>query len=339
MRLHLQKYLHLRLSVQSLLCFVSGLLIVIGSSATWAKSAGFYYRVEGTETVAGDISLILGSLVLLLSLLSTVTAFQTSVQRYILGILYTVVGCTVIVLVARFLSDPYVLTLTGNVSQFRNIEVQPGARLAIAGGATLIVGGTAGIFFDRYASRVLAAIGATGSRGLSSLRADLASNVEFIKGEVFAPASPSSIAARKRSSRPVLDLDESQLKVLTVTGAFGAALSFLGALLPWARWGPYSAPGTDGDGLITLVLAIAIGMALLWAFLGYQRALVYIASVAASVLILGIGIYDMSNVARLTDSSTGVTIGAGLYLTVIGGLVGAGASALAALATVRTGQG
>jgi hypothetical protein len=110
----------------------------------------------------------------------------------------------------------------------------------------------------------------------------------------------------------------------------GASLSFLGSLLPWASidflGATISKNGTDGDGVLTLIGALLIaGLAIppLW---GRARKGLFIGALVAAVLVTIIAIVDIADVAsRLADvNSSGMasaSIGYGLWITLVGGLV------------------
>jgi len=98
----------------------------------------------------------------------------------------------------------------------------------------------------------------------------------------------------------------------------------IGAFLPWATAGPYSSAGTDGDGIITLLLGLLAG-ALVGAGILKRNTGLLVASLLAAVVVLLIGVYDMANIGSQTDGPFGieVTIGGGLYLTVVGAVAAA----------------
>lgn len=115
--------------------------------------------------------------------------------------------------------------------------------------------------------------------------------------------------------------------VLTVVGA---ALVFIGAFMPWATLGPFSAAGTDGDGVLTLLLAVAAGAMGVPGILRSRKGLL-IGSMICAVLAFLIGAYDMANISTSTDAPLDLNpnVGAGLYLTVIGAIGGIVGSVLA----------
>ena len=107
---------------------------------------------------------------------------------------------------------------------------------------------------------------------------------------------------------------------------------FIAAFLPWATvelgFMSVSQSGIEADdGIATLVLALAAlgGVALSI----YGRTWGGLLPMIAGVLITIIGIYDWFNVDRNTDADTAdlVSVGAGLVLTTIGGMILTGAGA------------
>jgi hypothetical protein len=106
---------------------------------------------------------------------------------------------------------------------------------------------------------------------------------------------------------------------IPVAAAFVAIA--IGAFLPWSESGPFSENGIEGNGLATLVLAIA---GVLATVLGRRPRAVLIA-VSAAIVCLIVALLELSDV-----SSGGSDVGSGLYLTL-------GASAAAtALASLQT---
>lgn len=104
----------------------------------------------------------------------------------------------------------------------------------------------------------------------------------------------------------------------------GAGLAALGSLLPWASvtsiFGTISVNGTDGDGIITLVLAIVAG-GLVLARKAPVAALVLLAIVA---LVAVIDIADIAGAVddeELGDFAT-VSVGFGLWLVALGAAAG-----------------
>ena len=88
-----------------------------------------------------------------------------------------------------------------------------------------------------------------------------------------------------------------------VIGSFGTWATALGGLL--------SKSGTEGDGVLTLVLAV-VALLGLWAFWRKPRRWAAVGVLVLGVLIFAIGIYDLVDV----ESTANVSAGWGLYLVV-----------------------
>jgi di/tricarboxylate transporter len=95
----------------------------------------------------------------------------------------------------------------------------------------------------------------------------------------------------------------------------------VGAFLPWSESGPFSENGIEGNGLATLVLAIA---GVLATVLGRRPRAVLIA-VSAAIVCLIVALLELSDV-----SGGGSDVGIGLYVTLA---ASAAATALASLQT------
>lgn len=93
----------------------------------------------------------------------------------------------------------------------------------------------------------------------------------------------------------------------------GGALLVVGSFLPWAQAGIFSFAGTRGDGAITLVLGIIVGI------LGFVTP-TKLGAVAAIVL-SALGLLIVSNVVN-NFLDTPENIGAGIFVAGLGGLVG-----------------
>jgi len=108
-------------------------------------------------------------------------------------------------------------------------------------------------------------------------------------------------------------------------------LAVLGAALPWATafGGVFTKAGTEGDGIVTLIVGLACGL------IGALRLAGVLARTASTVLlslagagIALVGIIDLVDLQqRVADAGVqGVSAGSGLYLTILAGgsiLVGA----------------
>ena len=106
---------------------------------------------------------------------------------------------------------------------------------------------------------------------------------------------------------------------IRVGGIIAAVMVALGAFLPWATvssyFGSASTSGIDGDGKLTLVCAIAIGVMFgLW-----KRPALIVAAVIAGIALI-VGILDLIDVGRAAADFGGVvdaSPGIGLFLTVL----------------------
>jgi hypothetical protein len=87
-------------------------------------------------------------------------------------------------------------------------------------------------------------------------------------------------------------------------------------MLPWATlttgFGTISKAGTDGDGVLTLLAAVVIGVLVLVA----KGAKALIAAIVVCVLALAVCVYDIADVS----SSGQVSVGIGLWLATLGGI-------------------
>ena len=102
----------------------------------------------------------------------------------------------------------------------------------------------------------------------------------------------------------------------------GFALVLLGSFLPWARvisiFGTISITATDGDGGLTMVLAV-LGLLCIAISLTGRHWLTSPGLIVA-VLALWVGLHDLFNIDSLADSDfASIETGAGLWLVVIGG--------------------
>lgn len=93
----------------------------------------------------------------------------------------------------------------------------------------------------------------------------------------------------------------------------GAALTAIGAFLPWATVLGVSVTGIEGDGILTLLIGLVTAGAVWWRPWGRRT---QIGTLVAGVLVLLIGFASFTNVAAI-----------GLYLTLFGGVALAAAGA------------
>lgn len=109
-----------------------------------------------------------------------------------------------------------------------------------------------------------------------------------------------------------------QQKIVVGTGA---VLMVLGSFMPWATAGIFSVAGTDGDGVITLVLGVLIGASML------QK--------VANLRVVGMAVVLVSAVCGLIVISDGMDLGdaAGMGIFVVG--VGAIVAAFGGIQIVK----
>lgn len=113
-----------------------------------------------------------------------------------------------------------------------------------------------------------------------------------------------------------------------------AVVVIVAAVLPWASQHGSSVKGTSGDGEITILCAVVVGVAGLAIALRYGRRPVAVLATVFAALITLVGIVDVVHGNRITGGSSGVSLGIGLWLTLVAGVV-AVLVALAAVAVRR----
>ena len=108
----------------------------------------------------------------------------------------------------------------------------------------------------------------------------------------------------------------------------GTAVVAVGSLLPWAivsaGFMTVSKAGTDGDGVVTLLLALVVGGLALFSWkAGLSRRMV-ITSLVVGLIVLAIGVYDTVDVATTVNETEFVevraSVGIGLWLTLLGSI-------------------
>ena len=115
-----------------------------------------------------------------------------------------------------------------------------------------------------------------------------------------------------------------------ITG-LGAIVAVIGSMTPWATitaplLGSVSVNGTQGDGLITLILGlVAIGLAIGIASAVSPRGFAAGASIIGGIIFI-IAAVDLNNVQRVVEDANYSSdlvlaqVGGGLYATLIGGI-------------------
>lgn len=114
-------------------------------------------------------------------------------------------------------------------------------------------------------------------------------------------------------------------------------LTAVASLLPWAVFFGLSVDGTKGDGTLTVLCAVIISAVGLIIGLGQGLMWAPITALGVAGLVTITALADIENVTRLVDSSPdsftpdAVTVGPGLWLTLIAGVLGIAVSGLAML--------
>ena len=98
----------------------------------------------------------------------------------------------------------------------------------------------------------------------------------------------------------------------------GAGALGLGSFLPWAQVGPFSKNGTDGDGVLTLILAIVVAV-VAWptirTSIGRARS---VTTTLAAALALLICLYDIADVSSAGNGLVDTQVGIGLWMAAAG---------------------
>jgi hypothetical protein len=113
------------------------------------------------------------------------------------------------------------------------------------------------------------------------------------------------------------------------------ALLVVGALLPWATViapfvGTISAAGTDGDGVITLVLGLLVGACGIVGLRSQRGSTAKIAGAIGLVVAAVIGCYNVATISNAAgdvpelDLELHASVGMGLWLTVAAAMGGLG---------------
>jgi len=107
----------------------------------------------------------------------------------------------------------------------------------------------------------------------------------------------------------------------------GALLALIGSFLPWATvsvegFGSESASGMDGDGVITLIVALAAAAIAVF-MKGRGRMIGIIVAAGIIILVSIIDIADVNRAAGEIGDIPGVdtSVGFGLWLVLVGGVV------------------
>ncbi len=134
-------------------------------------------------------------------------------------------------------------------------------------------------------------------------------------GDGSVPADPATVAAARQTTV--------QLGYVAAVAGVGAVI---GSLLPWATaqtgLGSFSVAGTDGDGLITLVVGLAVALLAFPVDRFRGRRLM---ALLAALGLAAMAVMEVVNVTdRVASSSTDnlrASVGIGLWLTAAAGVV------------------
>lgn len=140
-------------------------------------------------------------------------------------------------------------------------------------------------------------------------------------GQLHATADPTAAATATGA------WEWNAASALVVGGAAGA---FIGAFLPWAKVGALSVAGTDGDGVLTLILGIAAGALGVGGIRKGGKGLL-IGSLVCAALVAVIAVIDIADINSVADGPFGLTAepGGGIILTLAAGIAGVVGSILA----------
>lgn len=155
--------------------------------------------------------------------------------------------------------------------------------------------------------------------------AEIADNLKFCSncGIQLAPAPMSQAPQVEgfRLTRPM---------VIAGIGAVAMVLTAIGSALPWATASAMiftvNKGGLSGDGIITIILAI-LGLVFFAVGATGKRKWAFVVGLVLSTLIVAIAVYDAVDVTRMASgapSGASVTVGIGLVLCIIGGIIGLG---------------
>lgn len=110
-------------------------------------------------------------------------------------------------------------------------------------------------------------------------------------------------------------------------------LTLICSFLPWANAGFFTVSGTDGDGVITLVLSLSTG----GLFLGLERTRRVVFGVIATVcavLTMAIYVFDLADISSAVDANAFISVSPGIGL-ILGAPASMAAVILLIIATAK----
>ena len=121
------------------------------------------------------------------------------------------------------------------------------------------------------------------------------------------PAAPPMAAKGKQQSTGAM--------IFGIAGAVLMIIVAIGSALPWATAFGFSVGGLRGDGVITIIVAF-LGLAFFAVGLAGKAKWPFVIGLMMSLIISAVAIYDAVDVVK------NVTMGIGLILCIIGGVLG-----------------
>lgn len=106
-------------------------------------------------------------------------------------------------------------------------------------------------------------------------------------------------------------------------------MAVIGSIMPWATissvFGTINKSGTEGDGIITLIIGIIVILCGAIALAIEKNDVVLVLSTLGSIGIIGIAILDIVDTSRRVAEISGeyvkATVGGGLYITLVSGVI------------------
>jgi len=111
-----------------------------------------------------------------------------------------------------------------------------------------------------------------------------------------------------------------------ILGTLSGVLAGVGAFMPWVTVGIFSVDGTSGDGVLTLVLGLAMtGIFIAWGLTGQGLRGLLGLTILAGAGVIAIAIYDIAHIQSIADEDAAnilalnAGVGTGLYVTLFAG--------------------
>lgn len=121
----------------------------------------------------------------------------------------------------------------------------------------------------------------------------------------------------------------SKTALASLVGTFAGLLVLIGSAGPWAKVWFITVSGLDGDGMLTVFIGLLAGILLTYrAVRANSSRWPAIIGLVAFTACFAIGLYDQNNIQGLIDQSEAESnlvvaqVGWGLYLVIIGSIIG-----------------